>query len=390
MEQSEKRVKETAKSAGKKSIKTTQRAAAKTAKKSIKTAERTTKTTVKTTKEAAKATERAAKAFPHTMQIPKIPVSKLKITLSEKLRMKKVTTKAAIEKVKPVGDLTAAALKSIFATQRAFIHAMIAGGWVVISLILIICLIGLLTSSSFGIFFSGYDSGTGQTMQTAVQEINQEYQQRIEAIKEAVSYDFLEISGSQAVWPEVLAIYAVKTTTDLSNAQEVATMDDNKKELLREVFWQMNQISSHTETHTTTETVETKDDEGNIVTEEVEVTETTLIITISHKTANEMAMEYGFGTGQLQQLTELLAEKNSSLWSTVLYGIVNSTGDGNIVMVALSQLGNVGGQPYWSWYGFSSRVEWCACFVSWCAHECGYLEAGMIPKFASCALGRYR
>lgn len=390
VEQSEKRVKETAKSAGKKSIKTTQRAAAKTAKKSIKTAERTTKTTVKTTKEAAKATERAAKAFPHTMQIPKIPVSKLKITLSEKLRMKKVTTKAAIEKVKPVGDLTAAALKSIFATQRAFIHAMIAGGWVVISLILIICLIGLLTSSSFGIFFSGYDSGTGQTMQTAVQEINQEYQQRIEAIKEAVSYDFLEISGSQAVWPEVLAIYAVKTTTDLSNAQEVATMDDNKKELLREVFWQMNQISSHTETHTTTETVETKDDEGNIVTEEVEVTETTLIITISHKTANEMAMEYGFGTGQLQQLTELLAEKNSSLWSTVLYGIVNSTGDGNIVMVALSQLGNVGGQPYWSWYGFSSRVEWCACFVSWCAHECGYLEAGMIPKFASCALGRYR
>lgn len=387
VEQTDKRVKESVKSAGKKSVKTTQRAAAKTAKKSIKTAERTAKTTVKTTKEAAKAAERAAKTFPHTMQIPKIPVSNLKITLSEKLQMKKAATKAAIEKVKSVGDLTAAALKTIFATQRAFIHAMIAGGWVVISLILIICLIGLLTSSSFGIFFSGYDSGTGQTMQTAVQEINQEYQQRIEEIKEAVSYDVLEISGSQADWPEVLAIYAVKTTTDISNAQEIATMDDSKKELLKEVFWQMNQISSHTETHTTTETVETEDDEGNIVTEEVGVTETTLIITISHKTANGMAMEYGFDAGQLQQLTELLAEENSSLWNTVLYGMVNSTGDGNIVMVALSQLGNVGGQPYWSWYGFSSRVEWCACFVSWCAHECGYLEAGMIPKFASCALG---
>lgn len=123
------------------------------------------------------------------------------------------------------------------------------------------------------------------------------------------------------------------------------------------------------------------------MTEEVGVTETTLIITISHKTANEMAMEYGFDAGQLQQLTELLAEENSSLWNTVLYGMVNSTGDGNIVMVALSQLGNVGGQPYWSWYGFSSRVEWCACFVSWCGEQAGLIESGAMPKFSLCENG---
>lgn len=42
------------------------------------------------------------------------------------------------------------------------------------------------------------------------------------------------------------------------------------------------------------------------------------------------------------------------------------------------------GQPYWSWYGYESRVEWCACFVSWCAEQCGYISAGIIPKFASC------
>ena len=63
------------------------------------------------------------------------------------------------------------------------------------------------------------------------------------------------------------------------------------------------------------------------------------------------------------------------------YGI--GTGDGEIVAVALSQLGNVGGQPYWSWYGFESQVDWCACFVSWCANECGYLDAGVIPRFAT-------
>ena len=69
----------------------------------------------------------------------------------------------------------------------------------------------------------------------------------------------------------------------------------------------------------------------------------------------------------------------------MLYGI--SGGDGEIVSVALSQVGNVGGQPYWSWYGFDGRVEWCACFVSWCANECGYIDTGVIPKFAGCVLG---
>lgn len=65
------------------------------------------------------------------------------------------------------------------------------------------------------------------------------------------------------------------------------------------------------------------------------------------------------------------------------------TAGGNqaIVEVALTQLGNQGGQPYWSWYGFDSRVEWCACFVSWCADQCGYIESGLVPKFAGCVDG---
>lgn len=64
-----------------------------------------------------------------------------------------------------------------------------------------------------------------------------------------------------------------------------------------------------------------------------------------------------------------------------------SGGNQAIVEVALTQLGNEGGQPYWSWYGFDSRVEWCACFVSWCADQCGYLESGIIPKISLCSDG---
>lgn len=62
-------------------------------------------------------------------------------------------------------------------------------------------------------------------------------------------------------------------------------------------------------------------------------------------------------------------------------------GSTDLVLVAQSQLGNVGGEPYWSWYGFHNRVEWCACFVSWCADQCGYIDAGIIPKFSSCTDG---
>ena len=58
-----------------------------------------------------------------------------------------------------------------------------------------------------------------------------------------------------------------------------------------------------------------------------------------------------------------------------------------IVDVALTQVGNVGGEPYWSWYGFSNHVEWCACFVSWCADQCGYLDSGTYPKFSGCVFG---
>ena len=64
-----------------------------------------------------------------------------------------------------------------------------------------------------------------------------------------------------------------------------------------------------------------------------------------------------------------------------------SGGNQAIVEVALTQLGNEGGQPYWSWYGFDGRVEWCACFVSWCADQCGYLDSGIIPKFSLCSDG---
>ena len=343
----------------------------KTASKSIKTAEKTAKASIKTTQQAAKAAQRTAQATARAARAA--------------AHATRAAAKAAVTAAKVAAKATIAAVKAIIAATKALIAAIAAGGWIAVLVIVIICLIGLLIGSCFGIFFSGEDSGSGYTMQNVVQEINDDYQQQIDTTKANLSYDVLEMSGSRAVWPEVLAVYAVKTTTDPDNPQEVATMDDGKKAILTDIFWEMNQISSRAETRTETVITETDDGHGNIVETETTVTQTYLYITVSHKTAEEMAAQYGFNEEQKEQLAELLAEENRSLWSAVLYGIY--TEDGAIVSVALSQVGNVGGEPYWSWYGFSGRVEWCACFVSWCANECGYIDTGIIPKYAGCVNG---
>ena len=351
-----------------KSAQRTVKTAQRTAKGTVKTAQRTSKTAIKTADHTARAAQKTAQA---TAKAAKMTA--------------RATAKTAATTAKAAAKGVSATVKAMIASVKALVAAIAAGGWVAILAIVIICLIGLIVGSCFGIFFSGEDSGTGQTMPAVVREINQEYEGKLDEIKNDTAHDALEMSGSRAVWPEVLAIYAVKTTTDPDNPQEVATMDDSKKELLKEIFWAMNEISHRTETATTTQTVETDDGAGNIIEEEVEVTTTTLYITVTHKTADEMADAYNFTADQRAQLAELLAEENRSMWSSALYGI--GVGDGEIVVVALSQLGNVGGQPYWSWYGFNSRVEWCACFVSWCANECGYLDAGVIPRTAGCIYG---
>ncbi len=346
----------------------------KRAQRTIKTAQHTAKTAPRTAKTAIKTADHAAKTAQATAR-----------TARATAQAARVTAKATATTAKAAAKGASVAAKALLASVKALVTAIAAGGWVAILAIVVICLIGLIVASPFGIFFSGEDSGTGQTMPTVVREINQEYEGKLGEIESSAAHDRLELSGSRAVWPEVLAVYAVKTTTDPDDPQEVATMDDGKKELLKEIFWAMNEISHRTETATTTQTVETDDGKGNIMVEEVEVTATTLYITVTHKTVDEMADIYNFTADQREMLVELLAEESNGMWSAVLYGI--GTGDREIVTVALSQLGNVGGRPYWSWYGFESRVDWCACFVSWCANECGYLDTGVIPRFASCSIG---
>lgn len=369
LDRGEKTIKQSSCSTGKTAVKAAEKSTIKTTQKSVKTAEKTSKAAVKTARQSAKAAQKTAQATVKASQ--------------RATQAARTVAKATATTLKAATKATVVAVKAIIAGTKALIAAIAAGGWIAVVIIVVICLIALIFGSCFGIFFSGEDSGIGQTMQTAVQEINAEYQAKLNETKASYTYDLLEMSGNRTAWKQVLAVYAVKVSTDSDNPQEVATVNDGKKEQLKSIFWDMNEISSRTQTKTETVIDTTDDGQGNIIETKTTVTRTYLYITISHKAAEKMAEKYSFNVDQRKQLSELLSDENNSMWSTLLYGISGS--EEQLVTVALSQVGDTGGQPYWCWYGFSSRVPWCACFVSWCANECGYINSGVIPKFAACA-----
>ena len=160
--------------------------------------------------------------------------------------------------------------------------------------------------------------------------------------------------------------------------------DDDRGDRTRLWFWEMIEIEADTGTVTEINYVETVDGDGNPVTEAVETELTVLYITVSKTPMEVLYLEYAFDEERCAKRDELLSDEYVTLWNNVLYG--TGSGCGDLVAVALSQVGNTG-ETYWTYMGYTSRVEWCACFVSWCANECGYIEDGTLPKTAGCSVG---
>ena len=216
-------------------------------------------------------------------------------------------------------------------------------------------------------------------MNSVVTELNNEMATKISNIQKENTYDDYVIDSNRAEWKDILAVYTVKVSNG-NNQTEVMTLDDNKVSILKTVFWDMNSITSEVKEEMVNEE---QTENGTPVIKQVK--KKILHINITSKTVDEMITQYRFTPMQKQQLNELLSEEYASLWSSVIFG--TSVGSPNIVQIALSQVGNVGGQPYWSWYGFTSRVEWCACFVSWVANQAGYIDTNVIPKFSGVIQG---
>ena len=267
---------------------------------------------------------------------------------------------------------------------------ILSGASAVLLLILILAsLIAALVASAFGIFFAGDTSGEEtRTLQDVILEINAEYLETIDNIENTVSHDEVTKEGYGAAWPDILSVYAVYVTTKADGATDVVHLTDDHVKILKEIFWQMTTVTYTTEVVEETVMIpdldadgnQKKDKDGNLLYKEEKVSKTILHITINHLSAGEEAAALSFNTDQMAQLNELLDPKYASFWAELLRGI--GLGSSELVNLALSQLGNEGGEKFWRWAGLDTRCEWCALFVSWCGDQTGLRASGQIPFFS--------
>ena len=366
-QQGQKMIKTTARNA-EKAVKATAKGTVKTTEKGIKTAQATSKAAIKTTETSVKTAQAAAKASVKTAQ--------------KAAQAAKATAKATAEATKATVRATIAAVKAIIAGTKALISALIAGGWIAVVIILIVVLLGCAVS-----LFGG---GSGSNAYTPVSA---------------------EVEAYEPLIQKYAKQYGIPEYVELIKAVMMQESGGRGLDPMQAAEGSFNTRYPH-------EPNGIKDPEYSI---QCGVQELKAAL-ISAEVENPIDMEhiklalqgYNFGNGYISwaktnyggysyaNAVEFSTMQAARLgWDSygdtqypahVLryypYGrAFTSGGNQAIVEVALTQLGNEGGQPYWSWYGFDGRVEWCACFVSWCADQCGYIESGIIPKFAGCVDG---
>lgn len=198
---------------------------------------------------------------------------------------------AMVQAVQTIGRGIASAASSIVAAG---------GGMVVLVLLLTVILVAAIMASPFGILFSNESREAGVVpLSAAVAQVNYEYNERLEELQTAGSYDSISVTGQPADWVEVLAVFAVKVAgSNDADAADVATMDTDRIARLKAVFWDMTTIAHRIEV---IDHPGSGDDDG--------WTEKNLYITISVKTAEEMKAVYHFNRNQIAALDELLEQR---------------------------------------------------------------------------------
>lgn len=354
-------IRQSARSAGNATVNTLKRGAKETGR-SVKTAEMASKTAVKTGQQAVKSAQAAAKTAQKTAQAAKVAAQK------------------AAKAAKRTAQATARAVRAILAGIKALIAALIAGGWIAVVIILIVVLLGCAVS----IFGGGSRSSDYTPVRAEVEAYDtmiRRYarQYGIPEYVELIKAVMMQESGGRGLDPMQAAeggfntryphepngitdpeysvecgVQELKAALEAAGVENPVDMEHIKLALQGYNFgsgyisWALRNYGGYS-------------------------------VANASEFSDKMAAKMGWSSyGDKQYVANVL--------QYYPYGRAFSMGFGNqaIVELALSQVGQQGGQPYWSWYGFGGRVEWCACFVSWCAEECGYIEAGIIPKFSLC------
>ena len=227
------------------------------------------------------------------------------------------------------GKLTMRFAQAVGRVALAAVKGVLAAGGGVILLIVLLCLIlvAAIAASPFGIFFAGDGSQDGVPVSVAVAQVNYAYNETLEELQTAESYDDVVIEGTGADWVDVLAVFAVKVAgSNDTDATDVVTLDENRIDRLEAVFWDMNAVAHEVEEIDHPESSEGADDG---------YTERILHITITGKTAEEAAAEYNFTTQQLEMLQELLEERE--MLADLIGSLMNITADAKDVLLNLPE-----------------------------------------------------
>ena len=273
---------------------------------------------IKNSRQAVKTADRSAKAARYPQGARRIRKAAKPPTAAQKtaqaaakapqrtVKAARATAKAGTAAAKETAKGSVAAIKAAIAAAQELVAAIAAGGWAVVAAVLVLCMVGLLIASPFGLFFANAE-GEGSGIPQAVVQLNGEFTARIEQIKEGTPHDVLDLDNDAVAavldnWSNVLAVYAVRASADGGSPNGLDGLTAENLSLLREVFWDMNQITSFTET------VPKGEDDTEII----------LHISAIVKTPQEMAVEYGFTDEQKALLEELLKPEYGELFQNLI------------------------------------------------------------------------
>ena len=253
------------------------------------------------------------------------------ITTQAQMQTRTRQVQLAIQKAASSTCKTAVAVRSAVRHFLVGLHSLVAaiaaGISVALSIIIVISLVAFVSGSAYGIFFAAdAPNAASVTVREAVETLTEEYRDRLEEISDTVQHDRQDITANDDVyfirWQDVLAVFSSYVAGSEQGAP-VAALTEKQVDKLRETMWAMNAVDYST--HPETTTIDTTDEDGNPTT--TEITETVLVIELTHKTPDEMAADYHFTIRQNTYLQLLQDPQYEELWAELLGGFEQGGGE---------------------------------------------------------------
>ncbi len=253
------------------------------------------------------------------------------ITTQAQMQTHASQVQLAIQKAASSTRKTAVAVRSAIRHFLVGLHSLVAaiaaGISVALSIIIVISLVAFVSGSAYGIFFAANaPNAASVTVREAVETLTAEYRDRLEEISDTVQHDRQDITANDDVyyirWQDVLAVFSSYVSGNEQGTPVVA-LTEEQVDKLRETMWAMNAVDYST--HPETTTIDTADEDGNPTT--TEITETVLVIELTHKTPDEIAADYHFTSRQSSYLQLLQDPQYEELWAELLGGFAQGGGE---------------------------------------------------------------